>query len=74
MQFMAKAVPPRASGTAQALYAVVAAGCVIGGVTLASGAIYPAAGGFVYLLPATLSAIGAILMFVLKSRWPAHSI
>ncbi len=72
MQFMAKAVPPRASGTAQALYAVMAAGCVIGGVTLASGAIYPALGGFVYLLPATLSVIGAILMFALKSRSPAR--
>ena len=69
MQFIARAVPAGASGTAQALYAVMAAGCVIGGVTLISGAIYSSAGGLVYLLPAALSALGAGLMLVLKRRW-----
>jgi PPP family 3-phenylpropionic acid transporter len=74
MQFIARAVPTRASGTAQALYSVMAAGCVIGAVTLASGAIYPAAGGLAYLLPAALSVFGATMTLLLKRRWAGGTV
>lgn len=69
MQFIARAVPQAAAGTAQALYAVMAAGCVIGMVTLASGVIYPQAGGLVYLLPMAMGLCGLAGAIMLRRRW-----
>ncbi len=45
IHFISRAVPEEASGTAQALYATVAAGLLMGGATLLSGSLYAAFGG-----------------------------
>ena len=45
MHFIARAVPESAAGTAQAFYATIAAGLMMGGATLASGSLYARFGG-----------------------------
>ena len=56
--FITRAVPSQGMGSAQAFYAVMAAGLVLGLVGLASGALYERLGGGVYFLPAIVSLIG----------------
>lgn len=69
MHFLGRAVPESAAGTAQALYATMATGVLMGGVTLASGPLYAAFGGGLYALPAVLGAISLVLCLRLQSRW-----
>ncbi len=56
--FISRAVPAGASGTAQGLYATIAAGVGHGAATLASGKLYPLFGGKAFLAMAALSAVG----------------
>ena len=58
IHFIARAVPEAAAGTAQALYASVAAGVIMGAATLASGPLFAAYGGGAYWAPAALSTVG----------------
>lgn len=69
MHFISRAVPEGAQGTAQALYATVASGLVMGGATLASGWLYAWAGGFAYLAMALLSALGLAAALFVRARW-----
>ncbi len=67
--FITRAVPQQGMGSAQALYAVVAAGLILGLVGLASGALYEPLGGAVYFLPAVVSLIGLGAGLALLKRW-----
>jgi PPP family 3-phenylpropionic acid transporter len=67
--FITRAVPHKGMGSAQAFYAVMAAGLVLGIVGLASGALYARWGGEVYFLPAAVSLIGCAAAAGLLKRW-----
>lgn len=69
IQFITRAVPPLAMGSAQSFYAVVAAGLVQGILGLASGALYGSLGGAVYFLPAAISLMGLVAGIMLLRRW-----
>jgi len=69
MLFVARAVPHKGLGSAQALYAVVAAGLGVGAVGLVSGPLYAAYGGQMYFLPAALALIGFAVGFALLKGW-----
>jgi PPP family 3-phenylpropionic acid transporter len=67
--FITRAVPHQGMGSAQALYAVMAAGLILGLVGLASGALYESLGGAVYFLPAAVSVIGLAAGVALLRGW-----
>ena len=67
--FITRAVPSQGMGSAQALYAVVAGGVVLGLVGLAAGALYDSLGGGVYFLSAAVALIGLGAGVLLLKRW-----
>lgn len=67
--FIARAVPHEGMGNAQAFYAVIANGLVLGLVGLASGALYAPLGGALYALPALVSLIGTAAALMLLRQW-----
>jgi PPP family 3-phenylpropionic acid transporter len=67
--FITRAVPSLGMGSAQAIYAVVAGGVVLGLVGLASGALYESLGGGVYFLSAAVALIGLGAGLILLWRW-----
>lgn len=69
IKFIARAVPVPAAGTAQGLYATIAAGVGHGAATLASGALYPRYGGASYLAMAALAAVGLAAALHLWRYW-----
>lgn len=69
MHFISRAVPEAAQGTAQALYATVASGVVMGGATLASGWLYARVGGHAYLAMAGLAAAGLAGALIVRACW-----
>lgn len=69
MHFISRAVPESAQGTAQALYATVAAGLLMGGATLTSGWLYARIGGHAYLAMAALAAVGFAAALFVRARW-----
>lgn len=69
MHFISRAVPEAEQGTAQALYATMAMGLVIGGATLASGTLYARVGVDAYLAMAALAAVGLIAALFVRARW-----
>lgn len=69
IHFIHRAVPPAAAGTAQSLYATIAAGLMMGAATLASGSLYAAVGSLAYLAPAGLATLGLIAALVVYGRW-----
>ena len=72
VHFISQAVSPGAAGTAQALYATVAAGLMMGGATLVSGPLYAAFGGRAYLAMAVLATVGLIASLLLQ-RWTGQA-
>ncbi|MEQ1577267.1 MAG: MFS transporter [Hyphomicrobium sp.] len=74
IHFIARAVPPAAAGTAQALYASVAAGVIMGAATLVSGPLFAAFGGKAYLAPASIACVGLACAIVLAKRWDGGQI
>jgi PPP family 3-phenylpropionic acid transporter len=69
IHFISRSVPEAASGTAQALYATVAAGVLMGCATMLSGVLYVDYGGHAFLAMAAFAAVSlAAGMFVLR-RW-----
>ena len=69
MHFISRAVPESAQGTAQALYATVASGLVMGAATLTSGWLYAKAGPMAYLAMAALALIGFVAALIIHARW-----
>jgi PPP family 3-phenylpropionic acid transporter len=67
--FVARAVPHQGMGNAQAFYAVIGGGLVLGFVGLASGALYERYGGEVYFLPAAVALAGSIAALALNRGW-----
>jgi len=74
MLFIARAVPHKGTGSAQAFYAVVAAGLGVGAVGLVSGPLYGAYGGHMYFLPAALALIGFAAGFALLKGWDERAL
>jgi PPP family 3-phenylpropionic acid transporter len=68
MHFISRAVPETAQGTAQALYATVASGLVMGAATLTSGWLYAKAGPMAYLAMAGLALIGFAAALIILAR------
>lgn len=69
MHFISRAVPEAAQGTAQALYATVASGVLMGCATLASGWLYARVGGQGYLAMAALAGVGFACALFVRARW-----
>jgi PPP family 3-phenylpropionic acid transporter len=69
MHFISRAVPESAQGTAQALYATVASGLLMGAATLTSGWLYANVGAHAYLAMATLAAAGLGGALYVRARW-----
>ncbi|MGE0025097.1 MAG: MFS transporter [Hyphomicrobium sp.] len=69
MHFIARAVPEGAQGTAQALYATVASGVLMGAATLSSGWLYARIGVQAYLAMAALAAVGFAAALIVRARW-----
>ncbi len=69
IHFIARAAPEGAAGTAQALYATMAMGVVMGAATLASGPLYDSYAGGAYLGAAVFAAVGFIAAVLLALRW-----
>lgn len=67
--FITRAVPHTGMGSAQAFYAVIAAGLALGIVGLISGALYTRLGGEVYFVPAVVSLIGCAAGVALLRGW-----
>jgi len=67
--FITRAVSPKGMGSAQAFYAVIAAGLILGIVGLASGALYERLGGYVYFLAAAVSLVGLGAGLMLLKEW-----
>lgn len=67
--FITRAVPHNGMGSAQAFYAVIAAGLGLGIVGLVSGALYTRLGGEVYFVPAVVSLIGCAAGVALLRGW-----
>lgn len=69
IHFISRAVPARAAGTAQSLYATVAAGIAMGTSTLAAGIIYARWGGLAYAAMALLAGVGLLAALKLSAAW-----
>jgi PPP family 3-phenylpropionic acid transporter len=69
MHFISRAVPDGAQGTAQALYATVASGVLMGVATLVAGWLYARFGAHAYVAMAVLSALGLAGALYVIARW-----
>jgi PPP family 3-phenylpropionic acid transporter len=69
IHFIARAVPPATAGTAQALYATMAAGIVMGAATLVSGPLYARLGAGAYVFAALLASLGFVAAVTLMRTW-----
>lgn len=69
MHFISLAVPVGAQGTAQALYATVASGVLMGVATLVSGWFFARFGSHAYIAMALLSAAGLAGALYVRARW-----
>lgn len=67
--FLARSIPERASGTAQALYGACAMGVATGGATLISGPLYDHFAGQGYFVMAIFSAVGLLAALLLSVKW-----
>lgn len=74
VHFIHRAVPQAAAGTAQALYATMAAGVMMGAATLACGPLYAAFGAYAYLAMAVVAAAGLLAAFLVWLRWSGDSL
>lgn len=74
IHFIHAAVPKHAMGTAQALYATVAAGVAMGAATLIGGWIYARAGGLSYLAMTLIAVAAAVFAWRLLSIWDGRAI
>ncbi len=69
IHFINQAVPRQAAGSAQALYATVAAGLAMGIATLAAGAIYASYGSLSYLAMAGIAIAALFAGYRLQTMW-----
>lgn len=69
IHFIARAVPTRAAGTAQALYSAIGSGLITGVATLAAGHLYPHLGGQTFLVMAGLAGCGLAAAIYIDKTW-----
>ena len=69
MHFIARAVPPEFSASAQSLYSALGMGVVFGLAMLASGALYASLAGAAFHVMAAMAGLGAVLALILARRW-----
>jgi MFS transporter, PPP family, 3-phenylpropionic acid transporter len=69
MHFIARAVPERGAGQAQALYSTIGNGLFTGLATLAAGQLYPLLAGQTFLIMAALSACGLAATIWVGKTW-----
>lgn len=69
IHFISRAVPDQAAGTAQAIYATVAAGVAMGAATLAAGSLYARYGGGSYWGMAAIAAVGLLAALYVRRSW-----
>lgn len=74
IHFIARAVPLRGAGTAQALYSALGAGFVTGAATIGAGHAYPVLAGKTFLLMAALSALGVAAAIAIEKTWDGGAI
>jgi len=74
MHFISRAVPDEAQGTAQALYATVASGLMMGAATLAAGSLYGRIGVTAYLAMAAMAAVGLVAALFVRARWTGDAL
>jgi PPP family 3-phenylpropionic acid transporter len=67
--FITRAVPNAGMGSAQAFYATIAAGLMLGIVGLVSGALFAQIGGLVFLVPAIVTVVGCAAAVMLMQGW-----
>lgn len=65
IHYIARAIPPELSATAQSLYSAIVMGLALGISTYAAGQIYDSHGGLAYLGMAAAGIVGTLLAFVL---------
>jgi PPP family 3-phenylpropionic acid transporter len=69
MHFISHATPRSLAATGQSLYAALSAGIIMGGMTLAAGALYQVYGAHAYWLPAGAGALAVLGCVALAGRW-----
>lgn len=69
IRFIGEAVPERLRTTGQGLYAAVASGLVMGGVTLVTGALYETLGAGAFLAMSAIGLIASGFALVLTLKW-----
>ncbi len=74
IHFIGKAVPLRAAGSAQALYATVAAGLAMGFATLIAGWLYAGYGGASYYAMAVIALLALAAALWLHRLWPTETL
>ncbi len=74
MHFIARAVPPEISASAQSLYSALGMGVVFGLAMLASGALYASLAGAAFHVMAAMAGLGAVLALILARRWPGGAL
>ena len=74
VHFISRAVPETQSGTAQALYAAVTGGIVMGGTMLAAGPLYAAYGGRAYWAMAAVAVVALVASLALMKLEPRSAL
>ena len=69
IHFIARAVPTRGAGAAQALYSAIGSGLVTGAATIVAGQYYPALAGHTFLLMAALAGAGLAAAIYIDKTW-----
>lgn len=69
IHFIARAVPTRGAGTAQALYSAIGSGLVTGVATLMAGQLYPQLAGLTFLVMAALAGAGLAAAIAIDKAW-----
>ncbi len=69
MHFISRAVPESSQGTAQALYATVASGVLMGVATLTSGWLYSRIGAHAYWAMVALAGLGLAGALYVRAHW-----
>jgi MFS transporter, PPP family, 3-phenylpropionic acid transporter len=69
IHFIARTVPTRGAGTAQALYSAIGAGLVTGTATIIAGQSYPMLGGKTFLLMSVLAGVGLVAAIAIEKIW-----
>lgn len=74
IHFIARAVPGRGAGTAQALYSAIGSGLITGAATIAAGQFYPHLGGNTFLVMAALSGAGLAAAIWVHKTWTGSAL